>query len=190
MLESIEIYNYNAITKEYINSSYADKSPLEDQVFLIPQNSTTIKPNLSDNYTYYFDERKNKWLEIETEKETIIRDEKNWKLLKLIDQETEAINQLFEVKTSKGIIKLNYSNRTLKLLAMLEEKAYTIPKNLITIDNNLVTLLLLDIEEIATIHRNIILSRKDLHNQFINYLRDIAEGNPVTDIELKITKGI
>lgn len=40
----MKIYNYEAHTGKYINESYADESPLEPGVFLLPALATTIEP--------------------------------------------------------------------------------------------------------------------------------------------------
>ncbi|OPA77247.1 hypothetical protein BFG04_03900 [Campylobacter pinnipediorum subsp. pinnipediorum] len=40
----MKVYNYNAITKEFLNESEAELSPLEENVYLIPANATYIKP--------------------------------------------------------------------------------------------------------------------------------------------------
>ncbi|AQW81279.1 hypothetical protein [Campylobacter pinnipediorum] len=40
----MKIYNYDAITKEFLNESEAELSSLEENVYLIPANATDIKP--------------------------------------------------------------------------------------------------------------------------------------------------
>ena len=40
----MDVYHYNAITKAYTYTSPADLSPLEQGVFLIPANATTVAP--------------------------------------------------------------------------------------------------------------------------------------------------
>lgn len=58
----MKIYNYSQKTKEFINESVADKSPLELGVYLIPALSTTIKPpETTENEVAIFDEENKTW---------------------------------------------------------------------------------------------------------------------------------
>ena len=58
----MKIYNYNKITKEYLYESIAIKDPLEDNRYLIPADSTTIKPLTNkDGKVVVYDEDDFKW---------------------------------------------------------------------------------------------------------------------------------
>lgn len=51
----MQIYNYHSVTKEYLGESTADKSPLEEDIYLIPANATEIKPpEVSENQVAVF----------------------------------------------------------------------------------------------------------------------------------------
>jgi len=52
----MEIYNYNPTTKEYISEGTADKSPLENDVYLLPANATFLEPpSAEENETAVFE---------------------------------------------------------------------------------------------------------------------------------------
>lgn len=56
------IYNYDKDTKEFLNSSTANASPLEIGVFLIPSNATDIEPPIENlNEKAVFDEATKTW---------------------------------------------------------------------------------------------------------------------------------
>lgn len=57
----MQVYNYDANTKEFLSQSQAQKSPLEEGVYLIPANATEIKPNQKEGYVCVFDEKEQKW---------------------------------------------------------------------------------------------------------------------------------
>ena len=51
----MQIYNYDAKTKEFINTETAQESPLEEDVYLIPANSTKLAPpNTKENEVAIF----------------------------------------------------------------------------------------------------------------------------------------
>lgn len=52
----MKIYNFHPITKEYIGENYADESPLEKGVYLLPSFATFIAPpELGENQTAVFE---------------------------------------------------------------------------------------------------------------------------------------
>lgn len=58
----MDIYNYHPTTREFINQSKADISPLEPDVYLIPALATTIEPPATaENESVVFDEESNVW---------------------------------------------------------------------------------------------------------------------------------
>lgn len=58
------IYNYDAVTKELLSSEEADQSPLEPNIFLLPSNSTFIKPegSVDEFKTFCFNSALNTWI--------------------------------------------------------------------------------------------------------------------------------
>lgn len=63
----VKVYNYN-LDGKYLGYSEADESPLEEGVFLIPANATTIKPpNVDERYEAVFNN--NEWISMLKEKE-------------------------------------------------------------------------------------------------------------------------
>jgi len=58
----IQIYNYDAQTKEYTYSGIAQESPLEPGIYLLPPNATELAPpKTKENEVAIFDEKKQKW---------------------------------------------------------------------------------------------------------------------------------
>lgn len=60
----MNIYNYDPITKEFLNTEGADISPLEPNIYLFPANSTTVivPTKLEEHKTACFDVETNQWI--------------------------------------------------------------------------------------------------------------------------------
>ena len=56
------VYSYDEETFKYNGEALAQESPLEVGNFLMPANSTTIKPILKEGKIAKFDKSKNKWV--------------------------------------------------------------------------------------------------------------------------------
>ena len=78
----MNIYNYNAITKELLNTEEADISPLEPDIYLFPANSTTITAPID------LEEYKTACFSVETNQGVIIDD---YREVKLYSKETKEI---------------------------------------------------------------------------------------------------
>lgn len=62
----MKVFNYDKKTKEFISQSEAIKSPLEEDVYLIPANSTKLNPlDPKDGFAVCFDEENEEWDYIE-----------------------------------------------------------------------------------------------------------------------------
>ncbi len=59
----MKVFNYDPITFEFTSESYADKSPLENDIYLIPAFSTAIvPPDVSKNEKQVFNEKNKSWI--------------------------------------------------------------------------------------------------------------------------------
>jgi len=58
----MKIYNYKYDTKEFLNEQIAKINPLKKDEFLLPKNSTTIKPPLKEKgFIFIYNENIKKW---------------------------------------------------------------------------------------------------------------------------------
>lgn len=63
----MKIYNYDPITKEFLNTEGADISPLEPNIYLFPANSTTVTvpTTLEEHKTACFNTEASQWKVVE-----------------------------------------------------------------------------------------------------------------------------
>lgn len=112
----MKIYNYDGISGEYIGTSDARESPLEQRVYLIPANATDIKPPKANNgYVVCFNDD-GAWEQVKDERGTIYYDRNNNEV---------KITKLRQDTTGLSKVKNEPSIDELKARKMLELAAWT-----------------------------------------------------------------
>lgn len=87
----MQIYNYDAETKEYIYTGIAQESPLEEGVYLIPPNATELAPPKNKaNEVAIFDEEKQKW--------NNFIDNRGKKVYSVVDATSSTVDYIGEIK--------------------------------------------------------------------------------------------
>lgn len=103
-IKQIVVYSYDPVTRIYNGEVIANESPLEPGLFLLPANSTNLKPNLKNGKICIFNGKK--WLTQNIPSQNIleekpsIEDERSAKL-----QELEAYYHSDEVKNVNVIVR-------------------------------------------------------------------------------------
>lgn len=106
----MKIYNFSAQTGEYIFTSDADESPLEDDVYLIPANATDIEPPETGNHEIaVFDG--NEW-QIEADFRGVIY----W----LVDGTEKLISEIGETVPEDGSLELIEPEKDFQILVSAE----------------------------------------------------------------------
>lgn len=99
----MNIYNYDAITKEFLNTEEADTSPLEPDIYLFPANSTTITApiDLEEYKTACFSVETNQWVIIDDYREVKLYSKETKEIVfAALGQTLEALNATILQPTS------------------------------------------------------------------------------------------
>jgi hypothetical protein len=99
----MNIYNYDAITKEFLNTEEADISPLEPDIYLFPANSTTITApiDLEEYKTACFSVETNQWVIIDDYREVKLYSKETKEIVfAALGQTPEALNATILQPTS------------------------------------------------------------------------------------------
>ena len=87
----MQIYNYDAENKEYLNTEIAQESPLEKGVYLIPANATElVPPKTKANEVSIFDEEKQEW--------NNFIDNRGKKVYSVVDAISSTVDYIGEIK--------------------------------------------------------------------------------------------
>ena len=87
----MQIYNYDAENKEYLNTEIAQESPLEKGVYLIPANATElVPPKTKANEVSIFYEEKQEW--------NNFIDNRGKKVYSVVDATSSTVDYIGEIK--------------------------------------------------------------------------------------------
>ncbi len=93
----MQIYNYDAENKEYLNTEIAQESPLEKGVYLIPANATElVPPKTKANEVSIFDEEKQEW--------NNFIDNRGKKVYSVVDATSSTVDYIGEIKDGFTLI--------------------------------------------------------------------------------------